>query len=249
MSGQVAERLRMYRNPLRMFGSAGPWLATGYLASYLPVGTGLFVAAFVVLVTSSVLTITWLGLPLLVGAAVFIRGCALVERGRSRLVGPPIPDDYRTIDGTGLIRQLRARWADPATGRDCVYLILLFLPLLLLDSAMLIIWLTVLAGITVPIWYWSVPQTWPDGTVGHGLQLGYLPHGPNGPGGFGLWIDNLPTALLAAVGFLILALPVSYLVVLTARVHRATARSLLGPYVDPLAAAKRMLAEPGPLIP
>jgi hypothetical protein len=46
------------------------------------------------------------------------------------------------------------------------------------------IWLTLLAGITLPAWYWA-----PAGNAGlgyvtatrvHGAVLGYFPHGPSG---------------------------------------------------------------------
>jgi hypothetical protein len=238
-------------DPLRMFFSAGPWAATAYLGSYLFVGAVLFTVAFTVLVTSTALTITWIGLPLLVGAAVIIRGCAQVERARARLVGGPVPASYRLVASPGLFAQVKTRWADPATRRDCGYLILMFTPLLVLDVVALSIWLSFLGMVTLPLWYWAIPQTW-DGTGvhDHGVILGYLPNGPDmADGGFGVWIGTPQAALAASAVFFVLALLGAYLVVGAARAHGAVARALLGPYVDPLAAAKRMLAEPGPLTP
>jgi hypothetical protein len=79
--------------------------------------------------------------------------------------------------------------------------------------------------------------------------LGYFPHGPNGPGGTGLYVDSLPKALLAAACFLVLFLIFNYVLVLTARAHAAVARSLLRAPADPLAEAKEVLAGPGPLGP
>jgi hypothetical protein len=131
----------------------------------------------------------------------------------------------------------------------------LFVPLLVLDVVALVIWLAFLAGVTLPLWYWSIPQRWQDGQSHHGVMIGYLPNGPhtviviNGHDGFGVWIDDLPTALAAAGVFFVLSLLGAYLVVGAARLHAAVVRSVLGPPVDPLAAAKRMLAEPGPLLP
>jgi hypothetical protein len=218
-----ADRLVVRRNPVRMFFSVGPWAATAYLASYLPVGTVFFGGCLVVLVVSSLLNITWLGLPLLVGAAAVVRGCATVERGRVRLVGAAIPAAYQPVLGTGVFTHLRTRWHDPATWRDCAYLLGLFPALLVLDVVGLAIWLACLAGITVPIWYWSLTNPWGTGPVG------------------------LPTALLTAVVAVVLALLTCYVVVAVARLHRALARLVLGPYVDPLADAKRILAGPGPL--
>jgi Putative sensor len=177
----------------------------------------------VVLVVSAVLDITWLGLPLLIGAAAVLRGCAAVERGRARIVSVVIPAAYRPVPGTGVFTHLRARWHDPATWRDCAYLLGLFPALLVLDVVGLAIWLGCLAGITVPIWYWSLTDPWGIGPV------------------------SLPTALLTAVVAIVASLFTCYLVVAVARVHRALARLVLGPYVDPLADAKRILAGPGPL--
>jgi hypothetical protein len=241
------DRLAWHRNPVRMFGSAGPWAATGYLASYLPLGVVFFGVCLVVLVVSAVLNITWLGLPLLIGAAAVVRGCATVERVRARLVGATIPAAYQPVRGTGVFTHLRTRWHDPATWRDCAYLLGLFPALLVLDVVGLAIWLACLAGITVPIWYWSVTTRWSDGSIRHGLAIGVLPNGPDGAGGFGVWIGGLPAALVAAVVSVALSLLACYLVVAAARLHRALARLVLGPYVDPLAEAKRVLAGPGPL--
>ena len=57
--------------------------------------------------------------------------------------------------------------------------------------------LTFLAGITLPAWYWAPWQS-VHGTRFHGYQLGYFPNGPHGHPGYGLYIDTLPKALLAA---------------------------------------------------
>jgi hypothetical protein len=241
-------RLRVHRNPLRMFFSAGPWAATAYLGSYLFVGTVLFTVALTVVVTSTALTVTWIGLPLLVGAALVVRGCAHVERGRALVAGVPVPASYRSVTSPGLFAQVKTRWADPATRRDCGYLILMFAPLLVLDVVALSIWLSFLGMVTLPLWYWAIPQTWDTGARDHGVMLGYLPNGPDmADGGFGVWIGTIQAALVASAVFFVLAMLGAYLVVGAARTHAAVARTLLGPYIDPLAAAKRMLAEPGPL--
>jgi hypothetical protein len=103
--------------------------------------------------------------------------------------------------------------------------------------------------VTLPLWSWSVPSGFDGGGEAHGVMIGYTP-GPYstfGDGGFGVWIGDLPSAIAAAVVFAVLLVPAWYLLVGVARVHLATARALLAPYVDPLASAKRMLAEPGPL--
>ena len=129
----------------------------------------------------------------------------------------------------------------------------LWVPLFVLDTIVFTVWLTFLAGVTLPAWYWA-----PRGNAGigytspttiHGVSLGYFPHGPNGRGAVGLYVDTLPKALLAAAVFLVLFLIFNYVLVITARAHAAVARSLLRAPADPLAEAKGVLAGPGPLGP
>ncbi|MFC0432519.1 sensor domain-containing protein [Kutzneria buriramensis] len=216
-----------------------PWAATAYLGSYLALGPALFVATVVVVAVACVLSISWLGFPLLVGAAGIVRGCADIERWRTRLVAEPITGGYLAVGDAGVFTQLRVRWTDPATRRDCGYLMALMPALLLLDAATMLLWLTLLAGITVPLWFWTIPQTWPDGRTEHGLHIAPL----------GIWLGDLPSALVFAAVCVVLAAAASHLVVAVAALHARVARALLGPATDPLAAAKRVLAEPGPLPP
>ena len=247
-------RLRLYRNPLRLAVSPSLWRAAWFLAVYVfAVGWVLFAAALTATLTAAVLLITLAGIPLLVAAAAVLRWCADVERGRLRQVlAGPVRAGYRPA-GAGLLAGARTRWQDPATWRDVAYLVGLWAPLFILDTVVLSVWLTFLAGVTLPAWYWA-----PRGDAGlgytspttiHGVTLGYFPHGPHGPGGVGLYVDTLPKALLAAAGFLLLFLIFSYVLILTARTHARVARSLLRAPADPLAPAKEVLAGPGPLGP
>jgi hypothetical protein len=131
-----------------------------------------------------------------------------------------------------------------------VLLLGLFAPLLALDFAVAAIWLIFLAGITLPIWYWAPRQTFGTGAgsgSAHGVQLGYFPHGPHGRPGYGLYVDTLPKALLAAGICLVLFLLFNYVLVAAARLHAKVARTLLGAQEDPLREAKDLLQRPGPL--
>jgi Putative sensor len=247
-------RLRLYRNPLRLAVSPSLWRAAWFLAVYVfAVGWVLFAVALTATVTAAVLLITLAGIPLLVAAAAVLRWCAGIERGRLRQVlAGPVTAGYRPASA-GLLAEARARWEDRATWHDVAYLAGLWAPLFVLDTIVLSVWLTFLAGVTLPAWYWA-----PRGQAGlgysgpttiHGVALGYFPHGPHGPGGVGLYVDSLPTALLAAAGFLVLFLIFNYALVATARAHASVARALLRPPADPLASAKEVLAGPGPLGP
>ncbi len=248
-------RLRLYRNPVRLAVSASLWTAAGYLAVYIFVtGWVLFSVAFTATVTAAVLSITLAAIPLLVAAAGVLRGCANVERGRLRRMLPePVHGGYREVTEHGLLAQVRTRWRDAATWRDVAYLIGLWLPLFVLDTVVFTVWLTFLAGITLPICYWAPRGNaglgYANGTQVPGVVLGYFPHGPNGAGGVGLYVDTLPKALLAAAAFLVLFLLFSYVLVITARAHARVARTLLRAPVDPLAEAKEVLTRPGPLGP
>jgi Putative sensor len=222
-------------NPLRTVAGSAPWRSAAYLLSYLVVGPALFGGVLVVLVVTLVLNISWLGLPLLVGAAAIVRGAAHLERRRATVVGVAIEPTARPVSGPGLLKRARAAWRGPHTWRLVGYLVLLFPLLYLLDLTVAVAWVAALAGITLPVWFWSVSVDLPGGSRAHGVWLGYP-------------VDSLPVALLTAVGFVVLAAALVYPVIGAARLHAAVARSLLGPRVDPLAEAKRMLAEPGPLL-
>ncbi|MGW7446179.1 sensor domain-containing protein [Kitasatospora sp. NPDC054795] len=211
------------RRPLRMLLSRSPWVATAYLLGYLPLAPVMFALTLAALVVSAVLNVTLIGLPLLVGAAAFVRGCARLERLRARPLVGPIPARYRPVPTPGVMSALRTRWRDPSTWRDCVYLVVLFPPLLVLDAAVLIVWFSVLGSITSPAWYWAVP----DGGV------------------LFAWSDSLVTSVVSAVVAAGLAPYCSYLVTGAALLHAHVARSLLGPAADPLAEAKHMLTENG----
>lgn len=120
------------------------------------------------------------------------------------------------------------------------------MPLLVLDAVAFAVWGTCLAGISVPFWYWSIPQKFANGQTAYGLNVGSFPNGPDGPGGVGFFIGDLPSALLLALACAAPLLAANYLVVAAARLHAQVATRLLGGY-DPLAEAKEVLAGPGPL--
>ncbi|AHH99277.1 sensor domain-containing protein [Kutzneria albida] len=239
--------LRHRRSPLTLPFSAAPWIACGYLLSYLVLDTALFAVVATVVLVCWALSLLSLGVPLLIGAALVVRGCAEVERHRTRLFGQRIDSSYLPSPEHGLLAMIKARWTDPAVLRDCAYLGLLYLPLALLDLAALVLWLACVAGVTLPLWFWLSAPTWYNGHLEHGVKLGYFPSGPEGRGGIGVFVGDLPTALLMAACFLLLSLLGALAVVSVARLHSHLAERLLSPYRDPLAEAKAVLAAPGPL--
>jgi Putative sensor len=246
----MSTRLRLYGNPLRQLVAGSTWRAAWLLLAYLVWGWLLWAAVFAATLTAAVLCITLAGIPLLVAAAGVIRGCANAERWRlNGVLDAPIPGGYRAVTRPGILGQVRTRWSDPATWRDFAYLFALFPLLWALDLAVIVVWLVLLAGITVPVWYRYVPETFNNGQTAHGLQFGNFPNGPSGPGSWGWFIGNLHQALIAAGIFLVLFLLFNYVLVGAARLHARIASALLRAPADPMAAAKEVLTRPGPLGP
>ncbi len=253
--GGPPARLRLYWNPLHQVVSGSTWRAAAFLAGYIFVaGWLLFAVAFTATVTAAVFLITLAGIPLLVAASGVLHGCASAERARLRpVLAGPVHGGYRQATRPGIMAQVRTRWRDPATWREAAYMIGLWPLLFGLDTLVLTVWLTLLAGVTLPAWYWAprgnVGLGYAAGTPVHGVTLGYFPHGPDGPGSWGLYVDTLPRALLAAACFLVAFLLFNYVLVLTARAHARIASALLRAPADPLAPAKEVLTRPGPLGP
>jgi len=242
--------LRLAGHPLRPSWWAATRHALWYLLAYQVMGWLLFGAALAAVTTAAALSITLAGIPLLVAAAGIIHACAGSERSRLRAVsGEPVEYRYREPDETppGLRARARAYWKDTATWREFAYLAGMFLPLVVLGCVVLAVWLVLAAGVTLPLWYWAPFAHFPHGLTVHGVQLGYFPNGPTGPNAVGVYVDTLPKALLTALVCLLLLIPFSYVLVLTARTHAAVARALLRAPEDPLAPAKDLLQRPGPL--
>jgi Putative sensor len=241
-------RLRIWRNPLHLAVSGSLWRSAWFLVVYIfASGWLLFAASLTAVMAAALLTVTIAGIPLLAAAAGVLRGCANAERFRlRRAFTQPVRGGYRPVTGTGILAQAKTRWRDRATWRDVAYLIGLWVPLFILDTVVVTVWLVFLAGITTPAWYRYIPNTFNGHTV-HGIQLGYFPDGPGTAHSWGVYVDTLPKALLTAAACLVLFLIFNYLLVATARVHARVARAVLRAPEDPLAAAKDVLAHPGPL--
>ena len=245
--------------------SAAPWRSVAYLVGSIVVGTVLFTLVVTAVAVAGALVVVGVGIPLLLAAAALVRGAAHLERQRAAMVpgvvvvepqADPTGDDHSSEPtagddlspaGTGLLPAVRRLWTDPAMAPSLGYLVALYPPLLFLDTVAAGLWLGILGGVTIPLWYWAVPETF-DGVTHHGLFWGSFPHGPGGPDAIGLAVDDLPTALAVAGAFAVLFVVVACpLVVAAARLHARIAGRLLGGPVDPLAPARAVLRSPGPL--
>ena len=246
--GRGWTRLRTYRNPLRMVFASGTWAAGWYLFSYLFVGTALFCVIVTAASVSASLAVVWVGLPMLIGTAYFIRGCVIFERGRARVVVPEgLPELEPVAAAEGFFATLKSQWRDRTTQRGLLYFTLLYVPLYVLDVFVWSVWFSFLGMITVPVWYRFIPQTFDNGTKAHGLSWGHFPNGPHGSDGWGFWIGSTPAAIVAALVCLVLFLAWNYVLIATARLHVNAVRGVIVDYRDPLAEAKHVLQVPGPL--
>jgi hypothetical protein len=246
--------LTLRRDPFRLLVSAGLWRAVGFLVSYLVVSGVLFSIALTAATVTLVLAITVAALPVLIGTAWVIRGCASFERIRLRQIfADPVDSTYADPQVTGLMRQARMLWTQGNTWRDLAYLIGLWPVLFALDTAVFAVWATFLGGITTPLWYSRVSDFCVAGSCSAqhvpGLMFGYFPHGPHGSGAHGLYVDSIGPALLIAGGCAVLFLLFNYVLVAVVRMHGQVARAVLRHPTDPLAPAREVLAGPGPLGP
>jgi Putative sensor len=249
-----ADRLRLRTDPVRLLLSASPWRAAGYLISYLVVSCVTFSVALTAATAAVGLAVTVLALPLMIAVAWVVHWCAGAERALlSQVFTEPVRASYARRERAGLWGSATAAWRDRATWRELCYLLGLWAPLYVLDTVVLSVWATFLAGITLPLWYWAPRGTaglgYTSGTQVHGVAFGYFPHGPAGPGAWGFYVDTLPKALLAAAVFAVAFLLFNYVLVATARMHGRIARALLRPPADPLEEARDVLTRPGPLGP
>ncbi len=246
-------RLRLRRDPVRLVFSASPWRAVGYLLSYLLISGVLFAICMTASMLAAVLAITIVAVPLLLALAGVVAGCAGVGRLMLRQVyASPVRGSYPAPPGSGLMQLARARWTRGSTWRDLGYVLAMWPPLFTLAAVVFAVWSTLLAGATMPFWYWSVRDVCVgncQATGARGILIGHFPHGPYGPGSSGLYVHTLPTALAAGAGFAVAFLLFNYVLVSTAQLHGQVSRALLRAPGDPLAPARNVLAGPRPLGP
>ena len=245
------ERLRLRPDPFRLLLSASPWRAAGFLISYLIIAPVLFAVVLTVSVATAALAVTVALVPLLIAAAVVIRGCAELQRALLRQVlTAPVRGSYPVTGGQGLWRRARARWTSGATWRDVACLAGLFVPFFALDVLVLALWLGLLAGTTLPLWIrHAYDVCLGNCTVQHtqGIMIGRFPHGPHALGASGIYVDTVSSALVVAAICAAAFLLFNYLLVVAARLQGRVLRAVLRTPADPLAPVRHVLSTPGPL--
>jgi signal transduction histidine kinase len=144
----------------REFADPHTYGRIGYLLLAGVLGIFEFVFLVVAISLGVGLAITLIGIPILI-ATVYAWG-ALAEAERRTihtLTGTRIPSPYRPLpEGANWWGRLRARLADPATWKDLVFLLLQF-PLGLVSLIVTVVVLGAgLQCLSIPAWYWSVPD-------------------------------------------------------------------------------------------
>ena len=193
----------------------------GYLLLAGLLGIIEFVFLVTALSTGVGLAVTLVGIPILIGSVYAWGWMAGVERHIiSALTGNHIASPYRPLPEGGWWVRLRARLGDPATWKDLTFLFLQF-PFGLLSFIVALTVLSVgLSGLTLPLWYWAVP----DGADWTVFQL--------------IDVDTLPEALAAALlGAVVLWVGIPALGWL-GRGYGAYAQLLLGSNEDPALTAQ-----------
>ena len=193
----------------------------GYLLLAGLLGIIEFVFLVTALSTGVGLAVTLVGIPILIGSVYAWGWLAGVERRIiSALTGNHIASPYRPLPEGGWWVRLRARLGDPATWKDLTFLFLQF-PFGLLSFIVALTVLSVgLSGLTLPLWYWAVP----DGADWTVFQL--------------IDVDTLPEALAAALlGAVVLWVGIPALGWL-GRGYGAYAQLLLGSNEDPALTAQ-----------
>jgi signal transduction histidine kinase len=146
------------------------------------VGLTLWITA--VSITLSLLIFV-IGLFVALGAFHCFRWFGRLERRRAALVlGAPIGERYRDAPkGSGWFQRLKFMSKDPATWKDFTWCLLAGTVGLAISWLALVIWGLVLGLVTLPAWYWALPDS----------------------ANVGLWeVDTLPMAAITAVVGLVL---------------------------------------------
>jgi signal transduction histidine kinase len=155
------------------------------------------------------LAITYFGLIVALGTLLGCRWLARVERRRAGIVlGAPIAERYAPFADGRWTARLHALIGDPTTWRDFAWTGLSGVIGMTLSSLALTLWGLVLGLVTLPAWYWALPD---------GAELGILN------------IDTLPLALGATVAGLALVPVAGWMVRALTAVELAWMRWLLSP--------------------
>jgi hypothetical protein len=180
--------------------------------AYLVIGLVTSALAFTVVVVGLSVTLSLVlfivGVPLIALCALAFRWTAELDRRNAALVlGAPLRGRYRDHEGEPFVTRLFSPLRDPQTWRDLLWLVLhSFIGFAFGVAALTAVGL-VAGAVTMPAWYWAIPD------------------GPD----VGVWsIDTLPKALAVSGVAIVLAAVTVGLLRLMARGESWVAGALLG---------------------
>ncbi|MFC7529576.1 sensor histidine kinase [Actinoplanes sp. GCM10030250] len=149
---------------------AQPGLALRYLrqlgidTQYVLLGFPLGLITIVLCITGFAVgigtAIIWVGLPILVATLTMSRGFAILERARiGPVLGRQVPHPvYRADRDKGWLRRLMAPLTDAQSWLDMVHGMFRFIPSTLAFCFVITWWAVTLAGLSYPLWDWSIPH-------------------------------------------------------------------------------------------
>jgi signal transduction histidine kinase len=141
------------------------WRDLAYHGLTLPVSIALFTVVVTGLSIALSFALLIIGLPVALATFFVFRMAAGLERRRAALWIGPVGEAYRPRRH-GLLRQMIDVLTDPQSWKDLAWLTFVGTFGFAASVAALSAWLTVLWLVTVPTWYWSVPDP--------GAQVGWL---------------------------------------------------------------------------
>jgi signal transduction histidine kinase len=186
---------------------------------YLLAVLSMSIVEFVVWVTGVSVTASLLilvvGLLVWLGAAYAFRGTATIDRRLAAwLRREPVPGLYRSPESKGILARVRAVTVDPQTWKDFAWSVLNSIGGFVLALFAISIAVLVIGWITMPLWWWSIPD----------------PHQQYGTLNFGIYTVNSVGWAFVTTGIGLLVAPLSLTINhWLAAGHAALAARILGP--------------------
>ena len=186
-------------------------LSTLFLLTSLPLGLFWITVLAVLLLAGLLLTIVWVGLPILAFTLLVCVVGISVERWRlAALLGTRLSSPHRPLPRGSILDRTRARAADPTLWRGLLYLLLL-LPIGLVEFFVVLLLIASAVLASYPLWFWTLPD-------GYGVSWTAA-----------FRADTAPEALLVMVfGFVAMAATAAFILQVS-QAHAALGRTLLGP--------------------
>jgi signal transduction histidine kinase len=133
---------------------------TQYVLFGFPLGLIACVLAFTLFGLGVGLTVVWIGLPLLLGMMLLMRGFATLERARvGAVLGRRLPHPaYKRVAGPSFWRRVTTPLSDGQSWLDLLHAMFRFIPSTIAFSFVVTWWAGAIGGLTIPLWDWAIPR-------------------------------------------------------------------------------------------